>query len=587
MGKLSDRTVRTARAGRHGDGDGLQLVVSPTGRRKWVLRYQLNGVRRDMGLGAYPAIGLADARAAAADARKLLARGDDPLDARKANWRASRRIPTFGEIAEVVIADAQTKSPSLKTRAHWARNLGPIYSGPLRSRPINEITALDVAAVLKPVWREKPEVARRLYPAIRRVFEFARVKLRDDHGVALDNPARWTDLKALGFEAPRRLSKGNFPSLAYRELPAFMAALRARDVVSARVLEFLILTNVRTDAALKACWDQIDWEEAVWIVPLSALKDRMHRTEGFRIPLSDRAVEILRSMKELRTSNFIFPAHRSDRQLSNMAMLTLLKRMNAGPTPRWIDPLSKRPITVHGFRATFRTWAEEATPFPHATIEQAMGHSIGSQVERAYRRTDLLAKRRELMTDWAKFCESEPKTVILRPWEIGLVPMSDRGMRSPAKPPARTPRKQPTYKTAPAGTSEAQAVYATALASARGVYGVAQDGSAVYTAPGGSVMPGGSAICEAAPGSQAASIAPNRPKRGGQIKVWRMELGPLIQEMLPKWRGTRAELAQALHKRFCKQYHIGSPRIIENFISEIANGRSGIGRKTQKSHNKS
>jgi integrase len=407
MGRLTDRTVKTAKAGRHGDGDGLLLVVSVSGRRKWVLRYQIKRARRDMGLGAYPAVGLSEARIAAADARKLIARGGDPLEARRAALKAGRPIPTFGEIAQLVIADAQKKSTNAKVRYQWQRHLGPAYSGPLLARPVNEITALDVAAVLKPIWGDKPEVARKLYPALRRVFEYARVRLRDDHGVSMpDNPARWEDLKAIGFEPPRKLSKGRHPSLAHDQLPAFMADLVATDAIAARALEFLILTNVRTNAVLKSRWEEIDLSRALWTVPLTNLKDREHRKDGFRVPLSDRAADIVRLMSEMRTSDFVFPAHRAGRPLSNMAMLSVLKRMNSGATPRWIDPTSKRAITAHGFRATFRTWAEETTGFPHPVVEEAMGHQIGTQVERAYRRTDVLAKRRELMAAWARTCEA-------------------------------------------------------------------------------------------------------------------------------------------------------------------------------------
>lgn len=206
-------------------------------------------------------------------------------------------------------------------------------------RPVHEITTLDVAAVLRPVWHDKPEVARKLYPAIRRVFEHARIRLRDDHGIAMpDNPARWDDLKAMGFEAPVKLSKGSYPSLPYTQLPAFMAALRARVAIAAIAFEFLILTNTRSDAVLKAKWNDFDLDQALWIVPLLDLKDRKHRKEGFRVPLSPRAVEIVRQMAEMRDSNFIFPGHTHSKPLSNMALLTVIKRMNSVSGEKWIDP---------------------------------------------------------------------------------------------------------------------------------------------------------------------------------------------------------------------------------------------------------
>jgi hypothetical protein len=204
-----------------------------------------------------------------------------------------------------------------------------------------------------------------------------------------DNPARWADLKAMGFETPVQLSKGRHPSLPYPLMAEFTADLRARDAIAARALEFLILTNERTDAVLKVTWDQLDLNEAVWTVPLVNLKDRKHRTEGFRVPLVERAVEIVQQMRRGQVSGYVFPGQAHGKPLSNMALLTLLKRMNAGEK-KWLDPATRRPITVHGFRATFRTWAEEVATFPHAVIEQAMGHQVGTQVERAYRRTDVL-----------------------------------------------------------------------------------------------------------------------------------------------------------------------------------------------------
>ena len=288
----------------------------------------------------------------------------------------------------------------------WERHLGP---GVFRSatRPASAWRSRPARSPLFLRRYGAPTAGSRSgspVPAIRRVFDRARVILRDDHGITMNrNPADWSDLKAYGFETPRQLSRGRHPSLPYTQLPDFIADLRARDAVSAKALEFLILTNVRTDAVLKARWDQFELEAAVWTVPLSSLKDREHRTEPLRVPLSPRAAEIIREMEKARRSDFVFPSSGGGGPLSNMAMLTLLKRMNSGAR-KWLDK-DGRAITAHGFRATFRTWAEEVATFPHAVIEQAMGHQVGGKVERAYRRTDLLEKRRELMDAWANFCE--------------------------------------------------------------------------------------------------------------------------------------------------------------------------------------
>jgi integrase len=419
MARLTELGVKKAKPGRHSDGDGLHLVVSETGRKKWVLRYQVAGVRKDKGLGAYPAVGLKDARERAIEARRLVARGVDPIEAARAAKKAAKPIPTFQEIAKLVIEDAQRKSVNAKVRYQWERHLGPTYSGPLLDRPVHEITAMDVAAVLRPVWRAKPEVARKLYPAIRRVFDRARVILRDEHGIAmLENPARWDDLKAMGFETPKELSRGNHPSLPHGQMPVFTAALRARKSTAALALELLILTNVRTNAVLQAKWPEFDLDRALWDVPLLNLKDREHRKQSFQVPLAPRAVEIVREMEKARISVYVFPGQRKAQPLSNMAFLTLLKRINATPKgeppdpnarAKWHDPASGRAITAHGFRATFKTWAEEVATFPHAVIEHAMGHKVGGKVERAYTRTTLLDMRRKLMDAWAAHCE--PSTI--------------------------------------------------------------------------------------------------------------------------------------------------------------------------------
>jgi len=423
LGQLTDRGVRAAATGRHSDGDGLHLVVSKTGAKKWVFRFQLDGVRRDMGLGTYPTVSLSDARVAASDARKLIAGKTDPLAARQNAKKAQKPIPTFADVAKLVIAEAQAKSTNAKVRYQWERHLGPAYCGLILEKPVNEISTLDVAGLLRPVWTTKPEVARKLYPAIRRVFEHARVLLRDEHDIVLGgNPALWADLKALGFSTVEQLSRGSHPSLPYDQLSKFIADLRTRTAIAARGLEFLILTNVRTDAVIHARWEQVDFQKAIWTVPLENLKDRSHRKEPFRVPLSSRAIEILSDMKAAAHSAFIFPGPSGIRPISNMAMLTVLRRMNGiGDKPKWIDPKDGRTITAHGFRATFRTWAEETTGFPHAVVEQAMGHQVGTIVERAYRRTDVLDQRRQLMDAWAEYAEGR-----------GLAPKSDASAPKPA-----------------------------------------------------------------------------------------------------------------------------------------------------------
>lgn len=428
MAGLTDLKARNIKAGEtlfDSAVTGLKLISgAKPGRGRWELRFvsPVHRRSRDMGLGAYPEIGIAAARKDALEARDLIANGIDPIDARRtkkdekaAAQAAEAAIPTFADIAALVIADVKAATKNPKGVAGWERHLGPMYCKAILKRPVNEITTVDLAAILRPIWHTKPEVARKIHPQIRRVFETARIILRDKHGIAFANPALWTELKAMGFQQPQALSKGHHASLPYPRMAEFVAALRERDAIAARLLEFTILTNVRTGTALAATFDQIDLDNAIWTVPADNLKDRKTRREGFRIPLSPRAVEIVREMKDARVSPYVFPG-RDQSPLSNMAMLVLLKRMRAGDE-KWLDD-EGRPIVIHGFRASFRTWAEEAVSFPHHTIEEAMGHVVGSYVERAYRRTDVLEQRRKLMNAWAQHCEPKQGENVI-PFRVG------------------------------------------------------------------------------------------------------------------------------------------------------------------------
>ena len=410
MGKLTDRATRFAGPGKHGDGMGLTLVVTQNGARSWMLRYQLLGKRRDMGLGRYPDVSLAAAREVAAAARALAARGIDPLKARHAERKAARPVPTFGDIAQEVIKHAKAKTQSSTTARQWDLQLGSRYSGPLLSRPVNEITTVDVAEVLKPVWHSKPETARHLYSKIRRVFQAARIRLRDENNIHFPNPALWEDLEALGFDYPSYRTRAHHPSLPYEQMSQFIEALRKEEKLAARQLEFMILTCVRTLPVLEMKWKDVDLAKALWTVPIEDLKDRKYRKAGFRVPLSSRAVQIIQDLKSTSKSEHVFTDEFGRKVVFN-GMLRTIQHMNANGG-NWIDTLQNKPAVPHGFRATFRTWAEECTEFQDHVMEEAMGHVVGSLVVRAYRRTDVLEKRRDLMELWCAHCEPNTRKVI-------------------------------------------------------------------------------------------------------------------------------------------------------------------------------
>jgi integrase len=403
--RLSARKVETiAKPGYHADGEGLYLVVDSSGARRWGFIYHSRGKRREMGLGR---MGLKEAREAAEDVRRQIRKGIDPITARRDSRAANAAIPTFEAIAAEVIADAQTKSTNDKVRYQWELLLGPRYCDSILQKPISEITTLDVERVLRPVWRNKPETGRKLLVRLRRVFDYARVHLRDRNGIVMpSNPAAWQDLRDRGFERISKLSRGRQAALDYQKSPEFLAALRQRQGIAAKALEVTLLTGLRTGEVIGARWTEIDLERKTWVIPPERLKDRKTRTEPHRVPLSPQVVAILKALPKL--GDHMFPGLRPGKPLSNMAMLSMLKDMNCDQAgkPRWVDPKSGRPITPHGLRATFRTWGEDAG-FPRDLLEESLGHQVGTAVERAYRRTDGFDRRRVIMQAWANFCNGK------------------------------------------------------------------------------------------------------------------------------------------------------------------------------------
>ena len=383
MGKLSDRAIKALGDGTHGDGEGLYIQVKGP-RRSWLYRYKIKGKSHALGLGAYPLVGLKDARDKAQAMAKARANGQDPLIERRL---AATRERTFDQVGAEYIDQHKAAWRSEKTRYIWELSLkthaGPIFG----ALPVASVTRGHVLDALSPVWSKKPETARRLRRQIEAVLSFATAK-----GYRTgDNPALWRG--GLQYALPKlsRVQKvRNHPALPFKETPAFMRRLEACPASSALALRFLILTAGRTSEVLGATWQEVDLETRVWTIPGA----RMKAEKEHRVPLSDAAVEILKLAKmQMRDGNsHIWPGDRRGRPLSNMCFLQLLKR------------LDRTDITPHGFRSTFRDWAAETTHFQNHVVEMALAHTIGNAVEAAYRRGDLLDKRRELMKEWAAFC---------------------------------------------------------------------------------------------------------------------------------------------------------------------------------------
>ena len=400
----SARSAETIKEpGRHSAGSGLYLVVTPSKSKAWVLRYQINGRRTDMGLGAYPAVGLSEARAATAKAKQQIAQEADPIVARKAARKASKPLPSFAGIAERIIDDVGKQSTNEKVRYRAKLLLGKKYCGGILSKPVNAISAADVAKLLNRVRATKPETARKLHGLLAKVFEAARVLLRDQHGITLgDQPTNLKDLKALGYE-PRVRNKPH-PALDPAHAPEFMAALRQKESIAFRALELVVLTGLREGEVAAAQWSEIDLEAALWTIPPERLKDRLHRKQPHRIPLSNRAIRIIRGLKDL-DDEWVFPGIGTDKGIAPQSILEALKKLNADKhgKPIWLDPVSRERIVVHGFRSTFRTWAEERG-FRREAAEESLGHKVAGQIEARYRRTDILEERRKLMDAWAAYC---------------------------------------------------------------------------------------------------------------------------------------------------------------------------------------
>ncbi len=389
MAKLSARKVASAKAGRHGDGQGLYLVVAQSDGRKWVFRFTFAGKVTEMGLGSAEVVSLSEARDKAHEARRLLSAGQNPIEARRLAVMASTGKPTFGSVADDLISSKEGGWRNQKHRDQWQSSLAT-YAAPLRPRPVDEVDTEAVLTVLKPIWTAKPETANRVRNRIELVLNAAKAKgLRSG-----DNPATWRGhLDQLLAKRPKASARGHFKAMPYEEAPAFFARLQSRSTMASWALEFCILTGARSKEVLGLRWAEIDLTAKIWTLPAPRTKaEREHR-----VPLSAPAIAILEKAREISTGEYVFPSPRGDRPLSHIAMQKVLARMNITNA------------TVHGFRSTFRDWAGDATLFQREVAEAALSHKVGDAAEQAYRRGDALEKRRALMEAWANYCESVEK----------------------------------------------------------------------------------------------------------------------------------------------------------------------------------
>lgn len=407
LNKLTARSVATLkRPGRHSDGGGLYLAISPDGsRRRWVLLFTFESKQSELGLGSAATVSLAEAREKAREARTLLDQGINPIRARQDATRAAAPAgPSFGDYASAYV---DRHSPSWRNSKHidqWRSTLSVRkdergewieggYCQDIREKQLGDITREDVVTILEPHWLVKHETMSRLRGRLETILAAATSdKLRSG-----ENPAQLPGLKHLLPKPQKIAAARHFPAMPYADVPAFIQRLHLVRGMGALALEFLILTAARSGEVRLATWGEIDAETGLWSIPAARMKAGI----GHQVPLTDRALEILKLVRQLQPAvvsadAFIFPGQKKDRPLSDMSLSAVVRRLIDGE------------VTVHGFRSSFRDWAGDCTPFPREVCEAALAHTTGNAVERAYRRGSALDKRRALMEAWSKYC-SQPE----------------------------------------------------------------------------------------------------------------------------------------------------------------------------------
>lgn len=382
---------------------GLHLQLTPNGGRSWVLRAKVGNMRRDIGLGGFPGVTLSQARDKAREARAKIEGGIDPVEERKAVKAAlvaaQRRGLTFANAVDRCLAAKLDAFKNAKHRQQWENTLASYAIPELGAMLVQDITTQDVLRVLQPLWADRTETATRLRGRIETVLSWATVA---GHRTG-DNPARWAgNLKEL-LPAPSKVAtEGNHPALALDDAPRWFAALQSREGFGARALELLALTATRSQEVRGAQWHEIDLDKALWVIPGA----RMKMGKEHRVPLSARAVTLLRALPRLEGNPLVFPAARGG-MLSDMTLSATMKRMHEAEILQgktgFIDSTSKRAAVPHGLRSSFRDWVAEQTTYPGEMAEVALAHRISNAVEASYRRGDQIEKRRRMMGDWADY----------------------------------------------------------------------------------------------------------------------------------------------------------------------------------------
>lgn len=413
--RLNARLVASiTEPGLYRDGGGLALQVGANGSRSWIFRFTAgkrpNGGQRerDMGLGAASLISLAKARELAEGCRVQLQAGIDPIEARRAlraNTGPAPKAITFRAVAEACIEARAPEWTSPKHRAQWEATLEQHVYPVFGSKPVHTVGKDDILAALRPIWTTKTETATRVRQRIEAVLNFA---MQAGHRPEGPNPARWAGGLDAVLAKPAKVKKvEHHPALPAALMKPFMERLQEVEGMGSLALQLVTLTACRSGEARGMEWKEIDRETATWTIPAERTKTR----KAHRVPLSPAALAVLDKAPKVAGSTLVFTAPRGG-PLSDMTLAAVIKRMNEADGGKWADAAG-RPAVPHGMRSSFRDWASELTHYPRDVVEMALGHAIESSTEAAYRRGDLLDKRRPLMDDWAAFCGLQPAAKVV------------------------------------------------------------------------------------------------------------------------------------------------------------------------------
>jgi integrase len=411
---LNARNVSIVRKGAHHDDlvRGLILLVRPSAkgelRRSWVLRVTIGGKRKRIGLGPLSLTGLAEARQKAREALHLIEAGEDPSRAGKARQRAAdeARTLTFKGAMDLYLAEAARAYKNPKSEAIRTRALQMICA-PLHLRPVETISPRDIQSILKAF---APETQRKALAAIRAVFDRALVEMEQRGSPLNRNPASPDLMRAVGYRRPSRAADRPHPAIDFQQAPRFMAELAEVGTPAARLIEFIVLTASRSGAARLCHYDQIDADKRLWRIPAAQLKDSNHRSGDFVVPLSPAALAAVETMRAInarrpKPSPYVFAENDSNGPLKEDRLTTLIRNLRRKGS--WRDPHSERPIVIHGFRASFRTWVETTRRHDKDFAEISLGHKVNGEVAARYIRTGLIEERRKLLDEWARHCAGQ------------------------------------------------------------------------------------------------------------------------------------------------------------------------------------